>query len=123
MAVVAVVGILATIAANMYSRQITAANRTEARSALQTSAGTLEKCKSLYGTYNHANCNYADFQTESGYYNVAVAIPAAGTTYTLTATRVGGSRQSSDGDCGDFTLTNTGVEGVINATLPAIDCW
>lgn len=118
---VAVVGILAGIAANMYSQNIIESNRTEARSALQQAAGTLEKCKSLYGSYNNANCNYADFTTESGYYDITEDGTITDTTFTLTARPVAGSRQTGDDDCTSLTLTNTGVK---NGTgNDPTECW
>ena len=45
-------------------------------------------------------------------------------TFLLTATRKAGSSMASD-KCGDFTLTNTGVRSMANATsgLTTKDCW
>ena len=77
MIVVAIVGILSTIAFGFYGDNVIAANRTEGRSALQTAAGTLEKCRSLYGSYNNANCNYADFTSETDLYDITGAIAAS----------------------------------------------
>ena len=121
MVVVAIVGILTAIAANMYSDSVISSNRTEGRSALQTAAGTLEKCRSLYGRYsNAAPCNYADFTTESGYYNITIS-NLTDTTFTLTATPVPGSRQIGDTDCTTMTLTNTGVKAGTGAD--PTECW
>lgn len=119
--VVAIVGIISAVAVNMYSDNVISSNRTEGRSALQTAAGTLEKCRSLYGRYsNVAPCNYADFTTESGYYNITIG-NLTDTTFTLTATPVPGSRQTSDTDCTSLTLTNTGVKGGTGAD--PTECW
>jgi type IV pilus assembly protein PilE len=119
--VVALIGILSAVAVSFFGDRAVAANRTEGRSALQTAAGTLEKCRSLYGTYNHVNCNYADFQTGSGYYDITVAIPAAGTSFVLTATPVAGASQARDTDCTSMTLTNTGIQGGTGADIT--ECW
>lgn len=119
MIVVAIIGIISTIALNMYRANVIAANRTEGRSALQTAAGTLEKCRSLYGSYNHANCNYADFTSETGIYDITSAIAA--TSFTLTATPAAGGGQTDDADCTTLTLTNTGVKGATGADTS--DCW
>ena len=121
MIVVALIGILSGIAVAYFGDRAVAANRTEGRSALQTAAGTLEKCRSLYGTYNHVNCNYADFQTDSGYYDITAAIPAAGTSFVLTATPVAGRSQARDADCTSMTLTNTGIQGGTGADIS--ECW
>ena len=118
---VAIVAILSGIAANMYSDNVIESNRTEARSALQQAAGTLEKCKSLYGAYNNANCNYADFTTESGYYDISDNGTITDSAFTLTATPAAGSRQTGDNDCTSLTLTNTGVR---NGTgNDPTECW
>ncbi len=117
--VVAMIGILASIAFGFYGDNVIASNRTEARTALQTAAGRLEKCRSLYGAYNHANCSYADFVTESNYYGITGAVAA--TSFTLTATPVAGSPQVNDSDCTTLTLTNTGIKGATGADTSR--CW
>ena len=117
--VVAIVGILASVGMNYYGNYVISANRTEGRSALQTAAGTLEKCRSLYGAYDNANCSYADFTTESNFYDITGAIAA--TSFTLTATPVAGSPQSKDNDCTTLTLTNAGVKGATGADTSV--CW
>ena len=118
---IAVVGILSAVAANMYSQNVIESNRTEARSALQQAAGTLEKCRSLYGSYTNANCNYADFTTESGFYDITEDGSLTDTTFTLTARPAAGSRQTGDNDCTSLTLTNTGVK---NGTgNDPTECW
>jgi type IV pilus assembly protein PilE len=119
MIVVAIIGILSTVALGYYRSNVIASNRTEGRSALQTAAGTLEKCRSLYGTYNNANCNYADFTSETGLYDVTSVIAAS--SFTLTATPVAGGRQADDSDCTTMTLTNTGVKGGTGAD--STECW
>lgn len=119
MIVVAIVGIVGSIAMAMYGDYVIAANRTEGRSALQTAANTLEKCRSLYGSYNHANCNYADFTSETGKYDITGA--TAATSFTLTAAPAAGSPQNNDTDCTSLTLTNTGLKGGTGAD--ATECW
>ena len=119
MIVVAIVGILGSVALGYYRSNVLASNRTEGRSALQTAAGTLEKCRSLYGSYNHANCNYADFTSETGLYDITSAIAAS--SFTLTATPAAGGGQTDDTDCTTMTLTNTGVKGGTGADTT--QCW
>ena len=118
--VVAIVSIITAVAVNMYSDNVISSNRTEGRSALQTAAGTLEKCRSLYGSYQAANCNYADFTTESNYYNITIG-NLTRTTFTLTAIPAPGSRQTGDAECTSLTLTNTGLKGG-TGTDPT-ECW
>ena len=64
MIVVAIVGIISVVGAGFYRDNVIAANRTEARAALTEAAGSLEKCRSLYGSYNHANCSLRAFRME-----------------------------------------------------------
>ncbi len=117
--VVAIIGFLMTIAYGYYGDYVIASNRTEGRAALQQAAGTLEKCKTLYGSYNAANCSYANFASESNFYNVSVARDA--TTFTLTATPVAGQPQAGDTYCTTLTLTNTGLKGATGSD--PTECW
>jgi type IV pilus assembly protein PilE len=122
--VVAIVGILSAVAVNIYADQVIASNRTEGRAALQTAAGTLEKCKSLYGNYDisaGSNCNYADFQSASGYYDITAVMNGTNTTFALTATPVLGSKQASDTKCTSLTLNNIGIQGSTGTDPTA--CW
>ena len=118
--VVVIIGILGSVAMNYYGDNVISANRTEARSALTETSGSLEKCKALYGSYDHANCNLVfPFTSETNLYSVAGVI--APTTFTLTATPVVGESQSNDSDCTTLTLTNTGVKSGTGADIDA--CW
>ena len=120
---VAVVSIVAAIAVYNYGSYIQKANRTDARSTLSRVATSLEKCRSLYSIYNHANCNVAFPVTSGeGFYSVTSVYNASGTTFTLTAAPVAGQPQASDAECGSFTLTNTGVKGASGTGGMAI-CW
>ena len=119
--VVAILGIILTISVSYFGDNVRAANRTEARSALSETAGALEKCRSLYGAYNAANCSVVlPFATDTNYYTIS-ASTMTNTTFTLTATPVAGQPQASDTDCTTLTLTNTGVKGATGADTT--DCW
>ena len=118
--VVAIVGFLMSIGYGYYRDSTLSANRTIARTALQSAAGTLEKCRSLYGSYLHANCSYVNnASTEQNFYTISVARTA--TAFTLTATPQTGYSQAGDADCTTLTLTNTGVKGATGASTG--DCW
>ena len=61
MAVVAIIGILTAIAYPSYRAQVRRSNRTEARVALEQTAGALEKCYTRYMAYDDlANCPTAN---------------------------------------------------------------
>ena len=116
-----IVVILAGVAFPYYQGNVIASNRTEGRAALQAAASTLEKCRSLFGSYNHANCNYADFTTDNNLYQINGNGSIAASTFTLTATPVAGQPQANDVDCTTLTLTNTGIKGGTGADADA--CW
>ena len=121
MIVVAIIGILASVAMGFYGDNVIASNRSEGRAELTATAASLEKCKSLYGTYNAAGCNVANtIATDNNYYSIDTTTRAA-TTFTLTATPVAGQPQVNDTDCTSLTLTNTGIKGGTGAN--AAECW
>jgi type IV pilus assembly protein PilE len=112
MIVVAIIGILTSIAMGFFGDNVTASNRSEGRAVLTATAASLEKCKSMYGAYDSDNCNVADdVSSESNYYEIDTTANISATTFTLTATPVTGQPQASDSDCTSLTLTNTGIRG------------
>ena len=118
--VVGIIGVLTSFAFGYFGDNVIAANRTEGRTALNETAGSLEKCRSLYGTYNAANCTVTfPITSESGLYTITSVLAA--TSFTLTATPVSGLAQSNDTDCTSLTLDNTGVQGGTGAD--ATECW
>ena len=117
--VVTIMGILSSIAYGVYHESVIASNRTEGRAALQTAAGTLERCRTLFGSYNNVSCGYADFNSETNLYSIAAAV--TNSTFMLTATPVAGKAQANDSDCTSLTLTNTGIKGGTGADPTA--CW
>ncbi len=106
--VVAIVGIIAAVALNSYRSNVISSNRTEARSELNRTAASLEKCRALYGTYTNGNCNVVlPMNTENGYYSIDTTV-LNDTTFTLEATPIGS--QVADDDCATMTLTNAGIK-------------
>ncbi len=118
--VVGIMSMIAMVAFGYFGDNVISANRTEARSALTQTAGSLEKCKSLYGGYDNGNCNVVlPFVTESNFYTVSAVV--ASSTFTLTATPVAGESQANDADCTTLTLTNTGLKAATGADTTV--CW
>lgn len=121
MAVVAIIGIIVAIAYPSYRAQVRRSNRTEARVALEQTAGALEKCYTRYMTYDDiANCPAANqfdgggaYSTPKGYYTIT-APTLNGTQYTLRADAIGG--QATDTGCVRLEMDQTG-----NRTPAA--CW
>ena len=122
MIVAGIIAILAAVSLGFYGDYITRAARTDARSALTSTAASLEKCRSIYGAYNHGNCNVNFAVTsDEGYYSIAQPAVAdlTASTFSLTATPMG--RQLADTECDSLSLTNTGLKSG-TGTDPA-ECW
>lgn len=98
MIVVAIVGILMSIAIPSYRSYILKSRRADALTALSQSQVILERCYAQSFSYNAACAGLPVFPaaSERGYYSVAMTNQTA-TTYTLTATPVG--NQASDTLC------------------------
>jgi len=120
MIVVALVGILSTVAVNAYIDNVIASKRSEGRAGLTATAASLEKCKSLYGVYDHLNCNVlATITTETNIYSIDTTTTRTPTTFTLVATAIGS--QVRDDDCATLSLTNTGIKTATG--VDTTDCW
>jgi len=119
--VVAIIGILTSVSLGWYGDNVISANRSDGRAALTATAGSLEKCKSLFGAYDDAGCSVANpVISDANYYSIDTATRTA-TTFTLTATPVVGESQVNDDDCTSMTLTNTGIK---NGTgIDPTACW
>ncbi len=129
MIVVAIVGILGSIALASYQAQATKSRRTDARSALLDLAGREEKLFSVTNAYTgdptllgYTGAIGTSFPVGSGYYNVLVAVGAPAITYTLTATPIAGSVQANDSACTTLTLNQLGQQGS-TGTGTVATCW
>jgi type IV pilus assembly protein PilE len=132
MVAVAIVAILAAIAIPAYTAYVQRANRSEVKTQLLEAAAFLQRCFSQNNDYRCAPAAPAAMPAPynqspaNGAAKYTIAVTAGGgagsTTYTLTATRTG---SMSDDECGDFTLTHTGVRGIVNQTAgrTAAECW
>ncbi len=138
MIVVAIIGILASIAYPSYQESIAKSKRADAQGALLSLASTLEKHFTETNSYCDAGTTNTGCGTGTGdtgapiiftdqvpvdggtaYYTLSIA-PVTSTTFTVTATRTG----SMTGDrCGDFTYTHRGDQNVVNATETSARCW
>lgn len=123
MIVVAIAGILAAIAYPNYNSYVNRAGRTDAKTLLLDTAQQLERCMSMYGSYNNANCGVAfPSNSNEGYYTITAGnATIAATTFTITATPIAGQRQAGDSDCTSFSLTGAGVRSATGGN--AGNCW
>jgi len=141
MIAVAIIGILAAVAFPAYNQSARKARRADAKAALLDLAQREERYQSTtnaytdvatalgYGTGTTVTpANPLDIVSGSkAYYRLQVTVVAGTSTnppsFTATAVRISTTDQNKDTQCGDFTLTSTGVQGVSNATGTAADCW
>ena len=122
MMVVGIMGILAAVSFGYFGDNVVSAKRTDGRAGLQSTATTLEKCKSLYGNYNSANCSISNgdsVNSPEGLYSMKVV--STSSTFILTATPSAGSSQVADTKCASLILNNLGQQSG-TGTDPDV-CW
>ena len=132
MIAVVIVSIIAAVAFPSYQNSVKKAKRGDAKAALLSAAQAMEQRYSTNNSYAGATLSdtagttvvFVDHAPSSGahanrYYDLSFSSLSA-TSFTLTATRTGA--MASD-ECGNFTLTNTGVKGVSGGSLTTADCW
>ena len=118
MIVIAIIGIVITIAAPSYTEYLKKGRRAEVVSLLSEQAQILER----FYTRNNVYTGATGLSAGNDFYTLTPTITDQ--TFVLTATRKSGTSMATD-KCGDFTLTNTGVRGMNNATtgLTTKYCW
>lgn len=124
--VLAIIGLLVTLALPGYQRSVRAGARAEGQSLLLQVAANQERFYIDNNAYS-ASANPLQISaplsllSESGLYKVEVTACAAGTLancFIATATPQG--RQAND-DCGALTLSSTGFKGAIGGSVE--NCW
>ena len=131
MVTVAIVAILATIAAVTYTKQVQKSRRTDARSAVMDLAGREEKLFSTTNAYSDqpSDLGYGapgdvwPINVGSGYYQVRVTIPPAGTppiSYSVMATAIG--TQAKDTGCATLSVDQLGSQTSTGGETAAA-CW
>ena len=130
MITVMILGILAAIAYPSYLNHVAEANRAEMKGILLENAQLLERNYTTANRYDTVNSDgtggapaiiaQSPKPTSTAKYTIAAAYGTApAQTFTLTATRAGS--MASDA-CGDFTLTQAGVQDLVNETS-SDHCW
>lgn len=127
MIVVAIIGIIASIALPSYNAQMTKTRRADAKTCLVDAA---QRQENFFYRGNTYSTTLTDIGFAAGTVNcgdnanytltAAAGGSGIGSSYILTATRA--NVQTGDTQCGDFTLSSTGVKGN-TGTLPATTCW
>lgn len=118
MIVIAIIGIVITIGYPSLTEYVKKGRRTEVAGLLSEQAQILERFYSKDNVYTNAT----GLSAGNDFYTITPTLTDQ--TFLLTATRKAGSSMASD-KCGNFTLTNTGVRSMVNATagLTTKDCW
>jgi type IV pilus assembly protein PilE len=119
MIVIAIIGIVMTIAAPSLTEYVKKGRRTEVAGLLSEQAQILERFYSKNNVYT----GITGLSTGNDFYTITPTL-LTDQAFLLTATRKTGTAMATD-KCGDFTLTNTGVRNMVNATagLTTKDCW
>ncbi|CAN7316637.1 type IV pilin protein [Acidovorax sp. Leaf78] len=131
MIVVAIIGILSAIAYPSYAEYVRRGHRADARTGLLQAQQWMERAATATGVYpaTGAGPYYAlpgslTWSADtSKRYTISFSGAPSSAVYTLIATRRAGA-QAID-KCGDYTLTNTGVRGIVNQSGGATieECW
>ena len=118
MIVIAIIGIVMTIAAPSFTEYLNKGRRAEVAGLLSEQAQILER----FYTQKNVYTGVAGLSPGNDYYTITSTLTDQ--TFLLTAVRKAGTAMATD-KCGDFTITNTGVRGMVNATagLTTKDCW
>ena len=125
MIVVAIIGVLASVALPAYREHILQSHRAEARAAIEEIRNLQYEYFQNYKTYGSLDkINYPGL-TENAYYDLAITPANPGLKYSATATATASSKQIQDTDCIIFAITS--VNSLIsydNANNPtASECW
>jgi type IV pilus assembly protein PilE len=118
MIVIAIIGIVITIGYPSFNESVKKGRRADAVGLLTDQAQILERFYSKNNLYT----GVTGLSTGNDFYTITPTITDQ--TYLVTAVRKVGTAMATD-KCGDFTITNTGVRSMVNATagLATKDCW
>lgn len=121
MIVVAIIGILASVAYPSYVDFVAKSNRSEGQRELLRIANLQEQYFIDQRTYaadmTKLGLNADPFITDGGNYTIDAVVTASGTSYTLTANATT-TQASNDASCKKLEVTETGKK-----TATSTDCW
>lgn len=129
LAVIVILGILASIAVPTYRKYLIRAQRSEAKIALLQLQTAQEKFYMQNNSFTEnitaASPNGLGLPatTETGKYVIDVEVDDDGQTYVATASPRAGGGQSDDKDCGSFTINHRGTKGNVDNAKTTQFCW
>ena len=119
--VMVIVAMLTAIAIPGYRQYVIRTNRTDAKAALLSTAGALERCYTRFNNYQAAGCPLANnVLTANGTYVIVIA-PGPDPTTQFRLSAVPQNAQARDTGCGTFTLDEVGTRGK-TGTKSVADC-
>lgn len=121
MIVVAIIGILASIALPSYTQYVVQARRTEAQAVLMELAQLQERWRVNNAVYADEIGNDLKFTRTLEYYNLSIT-KATAIAYTLQA-EAKGSQATADAACKTLTLNENGDKGPKDANGNESICW
>ncbi|MEI8362194.1 MAG: type IV pilin protein [Betaproteobacteria bacterium] len=119
MIVVAIIGILASIAYPSYVESVRKSNRADAKSTMMQVASQEERYyteNNVYGSVTDIGNASTTVPSSSGKHSITVELANTNSTYTITA------EPTSDPTCGNLTMTNTGVTASSVSAAAGV-CW
>ena len=116
--VLAVIGVLLTLAIPSYQRYTQRVHRAEAIRMMLAVADCQERIRASTGFYDTSSCGEG---FNSDYHELRIEPP--GSTASLEFTIVAQLRQGSDDDCGNLSLDQTGSRGISGNQATVNKCW
>lgn len=124
MVVVAIIGLLASIALPSYQESIRKTKRGDAKAVLMQNAQFLERFFTQTNSYLDGGANPTlptpPADGAAKYYDFSLSGTNTATAYTLQASPKG---EMAGDACGTLTLNQAGVKGVSGASKPVEQCW
>lgn len=126
-----IIGILGAIALPGYRQYMIRTHRTDAKTALMSAAGGMERCFTRFSRYDDEGCEILDdydsggdgLETEGGHYRFKLADPPTATEFTLEAEPLEG--QAQDTKCMTLSIDQAGRQFASGSEADdaAAQCW
>ena len=116
MIVIAIIGILSSVAVPQYFSYLLETRRGDAQVALLLEMQSMERCRAAEMTYVGCEVRYS--VSPESYYNITVSTSTTG--YTLKATGQNQQSEDNDPECFEMTITSTNIR---TPSPSSSKCW